>query len=124
MIEFFIPCLLPSTNEIINANRRSKYDGARQKKETQSVVCMAIRASNARPVEKYPVFIDITWYEPNRKRDPDNIAGAKKYILDAMQEAGIIRNDGWSEVAGYADFYCVAEPEDTGVLVRLVEAGD
>ena len=124
MVSFFIPCLLPSVNDIVNANRRSRWDGAGQKRETQSDIVTVIRVSKVKPVEKYPVFVELTWYEPNRKRDPDNIAGAKKFIMDALQEAGIIRNDGWNEIAGYADFYCVAEPEDTGVLVRLVEAGD
>ena len=48
-----------------------------------------------------------TWYRKNRRTDPDNIAFAKKFILDAMQEVGIIENDGWSQIAGFIDDYKV-----------------
>lgn len=118
MVSFFIPCLLPSVNDIINANRRSRYDGAGQKREAQNDVIMAIRASKAKPVEHYPVIVNITWKEPNRKRDPDNIAGGKKFIMDALQAEGIIRNDGWKEIAGYNDYFRV-DPDDIGVFVCL-----
>lgn len=124
MIDFFIPFLLPSVNETISANRKSKYDGARLKRVTQDTIIMAVRESKAQPVERYPIFVYIIWKEPNRKRDPDNIAGAKKYIMDALQEAGIIRNDGWKEVAGYTDYFEVTDSEEMGVYVRIAESGE
>jgi hypothetical protein len=81
---------------------------------------MAIRASKLKPVKHYPVYVNITWKEPNRKRDPDNIAGGKKFIMDALQAEGIIRNDGWKEIAGYNDYFRV-DPDDIGAFVILLE---
>jgi Holliday junction resolvase RusA-like endonuclease len=41
-----------------------------------------------------PVEIDIMCYEPNLKRDEDNVkSGALKIILDALQNHGVITND-------------------------------
>ncbi|WP_302419996.1 hypothetical protein [uncultured Megasphaera sp.] len=46
------------------------------------------------------------WIEPNRRRDKDNVAFAKKFILDSLQEVGIIKNDGWDEIISFRDeFY-------------------
>jgi len=39
-----------------------------------------------------------THFEPNRKKDPGNLAGVEKLVGDALQEAGIILNDGWGQV--------------------------
>ena len=30
------------------------------------------------------VSITITWYEPNEKRDPDNVMAGQKFILDGL----------------------------------------
>ena len=48
------------------------------------------------------------WIEPNRRRDKDNVAFAKKFILDSLQEVGIIKNDGWVDMSWLrAVFYLV-----------------
>ncbi len=47
--------------------------------------------------EKERIFLDITWYCKNKRRDPDNIASAVKFIWDGLAEAGVIKNDGWKE---------------------------
>lgn len=43
------------------------------------------------------------WFEKNRQRDKDNIAFAKKFILDALQTAKILVNDGWSQIRYFHD---------------------
>lgn len=53
------------------------------------------------------VTLAFVWYEPNQKRDKDNIAFAKKFILDALQEAGTLTGDGWSQVVGFSDEFHV-----------------
>lgn len=40
------------------------------------------------------------WYMPDTRKDPDNIAHATKYILDGLQQAGTLTNDGWKQVGG------------------------
>lgn len=52
------------------------------------------------------------WYEPNRKRDKDNIAAVgRKIIQDALVEAGVIRNDGWNDIRGFSDEFYVDKNE-------------
>ena len=51
----------------------------------------------------FPVRVEITWYEKDRRRDPDNIGSAKKYILDSLVEAGVFPDDGWKYIKGFTD---------------------
>jgi hypothetical protein len=53
------------------------------------------------------VMIVFRWIEKNQQRDKDNIAFAKKFIIDSMQEWGIIPNDGWNQILGFADEFYV-----------------
>ena len=52
-----------------------------------------------------PVYIAYTWIEPNRCRDKDNIAFAKKFIQDALVRNGVLKNDGWKEIDGFGDSF-------------------
>lgn len=45
----------------------------------------------------------ITWIEENRRRDMDNVAFAKKFILDGLVRAGVIRDDTPRYIAGLSD---------------------
>jgi Holliday junction resolvase RusA-like endonuclease len=49
--------------------------------------------------------MEYTWYEPNRKRDKDNIAFAKKFCQDALVKSGTLANDGWAEIDGFTDTF-------------------
>lgn len=44
-------------------------------------------------MNKYPLMVKITWHEPNRRRDVDNIQFAVKFILDALVELQVIDDD-------------------------------
>ena len=55
-------------------------------------------------------YLRFTWGEPNKKRDPDNIAaGGRKFILDALVHSGILPNDGWANVTGWCDVFTLAD---------------
>lgn len=57
---------------------------------------------------KGPVYMHYIWYEPNRRRDKDNVSGyGRKIIQDALVKGGYLRNDGWNEIAGFSDDFCV-----------------
>lgn len=63
------------------------------KKDAQTQVCIAIRNSDLKIVKDYPVSLEFVWYEPNRKRDIDNVIFGEKFILDGLVEMGILEND-------------------------------
>ena len=93
-----IPGQLPGLNEYTKATRSNKYGGAGMKRQAEHVVQHAIMSSMHGIRIKSPVRIQYTWYEPNRKRDKDNIAFAKKFIQDALVKSRVLKNDGWNDI--------------------------
>lgn len=51
--------------------------------------------------------IHFLWIEKDKRRDLDNIAFAKKFILDALVGANVLKGDGWSCVKGFKDSFSV-----------------
>ena len=88
---------LPSLNEVINTNRGNKYAGNKMKKETDAYIQLCIKSQCRKKFDR--ISISFKWYEPNRRRDFDNIASGKKFILDALVKTGVIPNDGWKNIA-------------------------
>jgi len=81
----------------------------------------------ARQIPEEPLprcHVTFIWIESNKRRDPDNVAFAKKFILDAAQKAGLIENDGHKQIAGFTDRFEFGG--QCGVVVEFepVECGD
>lgn len=119
MIQSFeIPGKLPSLNEYTRSCRTNPYAGAAAKKDAQGRVLAAIRAARLVPM-KPPVQVGFEWVEPDMRRDKDNISSAKKYILDALVQSGVMGNDNWRWIAGnLPDLYRVNRA-DPRVIVTL-----
>lgn len=103
---FAIDCKLPSLNEYQNACRANRYAGAKFKKETEAIIELSIlKALRAGTLHapRPPIRIAFKWHEKTRRRDADNIASAKKFILDAMQTMRVIENDNRKNVVGFSD---------------------
>lgn len=103
---FVIPGRLTGLNEYIDACRRNRYAGAKIKKEAHKDICFEIKRQRVKRF-KNPVSVNITWIEPNMKRDKDNISFAKKFILDSLVEMQIIKDDGWKWVGNLSDQFLV-----------------
>lgn len=120
--EFLIKAKLPSLNEYIDKCRGSKYKANRYKGEIEELIGWAIRQAqtkgNLKPTDK-PITVYFEWHEKTKRRDADNIASAKKYILDAMQSCGIIPNDNRRYVKGFYDV--IIDDTEDFVLVKLIE---
>lgn len=115
--EFFIPGPLPSMNDIIDEARRNRFAAAKQKKQWTEAVHWAARAAKLPPIEC--ARFHFGWHEKSKRRDPDNISGGgRKLILDGLQSAGVLKNDGWSQVLGFTDSFFVT-PEKPGVRVII-----
>lgn len=94
---------LDTLNTMINANRAGPYAGAKVKRDNDARVRAAIEEQLAGVHIEGPVKVKIIWYEANRKRDPDNIASAKKFILDALVRAGVLENDTHRYISEFSD---------------------
>jgi Holliday junction resolvase RusA-like endonuclease len=114
---------IPGFNEMINSakirGRSSGLNGyAWMKKKWTNKIKNIVKEKNIYPLDK--IFLDLVWIEKNKRRDPDNIAAFIKFILDALQKARIIENDGWQQVAGWENKFIVGEKR--GVKVRIYNA--
>lgn len=107
---------LPSLNEYVAACRSSAYKGARMKREYEDRIAWFLTKL---PRFTKPVVIQFTWIEENEKRDLDNIAFAKKFILDALVRYGKLKNDNRQYVNGFSDSFLGGDK--THVLVAIEE---
>jgi len=101
-VTFTIPGRLPGLNEYTAANRTHPKAGARAKKAAEWQVAWGVKIARLEPIEG-PVFLTFAWHEPDRRRDVDNVAFAKKFILDALVRLGILAGDGRKHVVGFTD---------------------
>lgn len=103
---FNIYAKLPSLNEYQDACRANKYKGAKMKSETDTIIGWLIRKAvreGTLQAVNGPVRLNFIWYEKTKRRDPDNVASAKKFILDALQKQGILPNDSRKYIYGFSD---------------------
>ena len=98
-MKFEILGRLPGFNEIIEAAKQGKGNYqpyARMKEEYTTIVAWLAKKLPA--YEK--VALIITWYEPDLRRDPDNIMGGQKFIMDGLVQAGVIPDDSQKYILG------------------------
>lgn len=120
-IEFEISGTLPGLNEYINASRKNKFEAARMKRDAENRIIREVRAKYGRIKLQSPVWITYSWVEPNKRRDKDNIAFAKKFLQDALVKAGVLENDGWRDIAGWGEKFRVdAKKPRVKVIVKEV----
>ena len=110
---------LPGLNEIVGAGRRNRYGAAKQKKEFTSLVATLARGVKIPSHgEQYSdrIYWLFVWREPNKRRDPDNVAAGAKFIFDGLQAAGAMENDGWKQVHAITHVF-TNDKENPGVTV-------
>ena len=107
MIILTIGGSLVGLNEYTKANRTNLHVGANMKKKTETMITSFIQQQlhGVETIER--CTIRFVWVEKDRRRDLDNIAFAKKFILDALVKNGILKGDGWSCVTGFSDSFRV-----------------
>ena len=94
---------LPGLNEYVNAERSNRYKAAAMKHQVESVV-IACAKKYLRGVKfEKPVRMEYRWYEPNKRRDKDNVVFAKKFIQDGLVKAGVLHGDGWKWIESFSD---------------------
>lgn len=116
---FEIDKRLIGLNEYTKYNRANKYMGAKAKQNEQEYIMWCIRRDLGNIKIEKPVIGHFAWIEENKRRDLDNICFAKKFILDALVEAGILKNDNRKIVTNFTDSFGYADKSK--VIVELEE---
>lgn len=115
-MKFDIPGRLPGTNEIIEA-AKSHYAAYAKMKNTYTDMVAWL----AKKLPKYDhISLVITWYEPNAKRDIDNIASGAKFVLDGLVRAGTIPNDTQKHIKGITHQFEI-DRQNPRVEVEILE---
>lgn len=117
-----IPDKLPSLNEYVKACRANAHAGNKMSREAHYLCRLGMLRHHGKTLNR--VHITFKWFEKNKRRDKDNVAFAKKFILDALQEEKIIKNDGWHEIEGFTDeFYISKENPHVEVILKEMKEG-
>lgn len=98
---------LNNMNDYIRALNTNRYKGADMKKDNESRVKQAIYEQFGRLRITGKVRMKYRWYEPDKRRDLDNVSAfGRKCIQDALVETKVLQDDGWKNIVGFADeFY-------------------
>lgn len=97
-----IYCDFVYLNEYINTERRNKYAAAKIKDKLTNEVAWQCKSKRChKPTGKIDMIFK--WHVKGR-HDSDNIAFAKKFVLDGMVQAGLLENDSPKFVRHLADY--------------------
>lgn len=120
---FFVHGKLPCLNDLLDSSKGAGGTGAhysRLKRQWTEAVWAEARAAGIHKPGPFagPVRIRFEWRERDRRRDPDNVAAAKKLILDGLVVAKVLEGDRWRHVASWTDSWSV-DAMNPGVLVTI-----
>lgn len=103
----------PTLNEYIDCERGSTIAAAAMKKKCTEQVKEQCLLQQIQPVNG-KVDLLFEWHSSTR-HDPDNVAFAKKFILDGLQAAGVLENDNRKFIGTIAD-EIIQDDEDYVIL--------
>lgn len=109
---------LTDLNNYIRVERGNKFGAANLKRQMTQLVALQVRKYPKIPT---PAIFCFDWFLPNEMKDPDNIAFAKKFVLDGLMLANKLDNDGWEQVRGFNDRFFV-DKKNPRVELWSVEA--
>lgn len=99
-----IPVELPSLNEYVTAERSNRFAASAMKKRFTHICSVYTRAAiNEGVTFDWPCELKFVWYMPSRRKDPDNVAFAKKFVLDGFQQCGFLENDNIKHITALHD---------------------
>ena len=106
---------LPSLNEYVRICRGNRCYASKKVKEIEHGIMLQL--AKLKPIT-LPVYIGFEWHEANKRRDKDNVAFAKKFVLDAMQYANKLTNDNNTYLLGFTDRFVYGK--DYGVKLYII----
>lgn len=107
MSKIIIKGCFTTLNEYINHERANKFKAAKIKKEETNLVFLQVQNKKIQT----PCILKFTWHVKNKRKDPDNIAFSKKFILDGLVKAGVIPDDTHKHIEGFIDVFVISDDE-------------
>lgn len=87
-------------NDWRDAIQRSPHAGNDMARAAKKRVAALAREQRVPRFER-PVVVTFDWYEPNKRRDLDNVAGTgQKWVLDGLVAADVLPDDNADHVVG------------------------
>ncbi len=87
-------------NDWRDAIQRSPHAGNDMARAAKKRVAALAREQRVPRFER-PVVVIFDWYEPNKRRDLDNVAGTgQKWVLDGLVAADVLPDDNADHVVG------------------------
>lgn len=114
-----IPMKLPSLNDYVRVCRSNAFQAAKFKKDIERDIGVYI---SRLPVFDKPIKINFLWIEKNKRRDLDNVAFAKKFILDAMVKLGKLKDDNRRFVTAFTDDF--RYKDENKVILEITEVDE
>lgn len=124
MQRFELPMKFVSVNEYIALckSRKGNYNPSQlYKHRVQDEIVAHLKAGKIKRIKK-PVFFRFIWYEATKRRDKDNVAFGKKFVMDGLQSAGILENDNNQWVMGFADYFVYGKGQK--VVVEIYDCDE
>lgn len=121
--QFYVHATLPTLNEYTLAARGNKFASSAMKKKAENFISIEASTQLGTWQAENPVFVVFHWVEKDKRRDHDNVAFAKKFILDALVKTGVLKGDGWKHVIGFIDLFSI-DSKMAGVEVTILEVSD
>lgn len=116
MNKYEIDMKMPSLNDYIKWCRGNKFLANKKKAEIEQEIGLYLTKM---PKMSNPIKIHFRWVEGNKRRDLDNIAFAKKFILDAMVKYGKLKDDNRKCVTAFTDSFEYSDR--TKVILEIEE---
>lgn len=92
--KFVIQGRLEGLNEYTSANRTNPHKGGKVKRDCEDRIIWSIHQHLRGLHIENPVLIYYQFYEPNGRRDNDNILScAAKFVQDSLVKTGVLQND-------------------------------
>lgn len=107
---------LPSLNEYVRVCRGNYHFANAYKQKFEYEIGLFLKEL---PTFEVPVKVHFLWIEDSKRRDLDNIAFSKKFILDALQKSGKLKNDNRNCVVGFTDDFDYQK--EAKVIVTITE---
>ena len=117
--EIELPWGFPTLNDLLNITARHWSQRHKSKKQWQGVCKIAIRQGKLKPLAG-AVDVTFIFFPPNARRDPDNASAVvRKFMLDSLQEEGIIEQDNWRGIAGLHDRFEEPDKVNPRIIMRI-----